>query len=502
MTQPQKAALLFALGLVVLVLAWWTTVGQLADILWNVDIYSHGLLVPFISLWLIWREEDEGLPRPALPSAFGAALLLPIALVWLVGEAMEASIVQHVALVLAIQAMFLAVYGGGVVRRHLFALFFLFFMIPAGDGLILPLQKLTTAMVTWGLDVAGIQHQTEGVFIQLSGGLYEVAAACAGLKFFFTSIVTGVLLCHLAFTSWRRRMVMLLASVLVPVVANAGRVFTILLIAEATDQDFAKGVDHIVYGWVFLSFVLLILIACAYRLSDKGEETAKPITPASGSWALRPWHAALLLPIVASLWISASTRARTVCELPPLDAPECEDCAYRLLPSVKGQIPFELNGADATATMLYRDGGQRFSVFAAAFMPDRRGHRMVQGPYRTLRDDWLVFAGAPVSDQTANGITYAETVVWRGAERQLVWRAYLTGGKFVGAGDRAVKLELGLARLLGRSADGATVIVATSMEDGIEPAREALKKFLSTFPPDRFLWEQLTDKKDGAVCAE
>jgi EpsI family protein len=183
-------------------------------------------------------------------------------------------------------------------------------------------------------------------------------------------------------------------------------------------------------------------------------------------------------------------------------APECEDCAYRLLPSVKGQIPFELNGADATATMLYRDGGQRFSVFAAAFMPDRRGHRMVQGPYRTLRDDWLVFAGAPVSDQIAGGITYAEAVVWRGAERQLVWRAYLIGGRFVSAGGRAVKLELGLARLLGRPADGATIIVATSMEDGMDAARAALEKFLSTFPPDRFLWRQLTDKKDGAVCAE
>lgn len=501
MSQSHKALLLFALGLAVLVGAWWGTVSQLADIFWNVDIYSHGLLVPLISLWLIWRREEDELPRPGTPSRTGALFLLPVALLWLVGEAMEASIVQHVALVLALQTLFLTVYGPAATRRHLFALFFLFFMIPMGSGLILPLQKLTTAMVTWGLSITGIEHQTEGVFIQLSGGLYEVAEACAGLKFFITSIVTGVLLCHLAFESWSRRGAMLLASVLVPIVANAGRVFTILLIAEATDQDFAKGVDHVVYGWVFLSFVLLVLIAGAYRFSDKREETVTAATPTEG-WSPRYWHAAMLLPALVSLWVMSSSRARMTCELPPVEPPVCEDCGYRLLPNVKGQVPFELNGADATSTMLYRDGGQRFSVFAAAFMPDRRGHRMVQGAYRTLREDWLVFAGAPVGDQTVGGVSYSETVVWRGAERQLVWRAYMIGGQFTSASGRAVKLELGMARLLGRPADGATLIIATSMGDGIETARGALERFLSTFPPDRFLWEQLMDAEDGAVCAE
>ena len=98
----------------------------------------------------------------------------------------------------------------------------------------------------WGRKLSEVSFQAEGVLITLSNGLYEIAAACAGLKFLFTSLVTGVLLCHLAFESWWRRILMLVAAVLVPVLANAGRVFTTLLIAEATDQDFAKSIDHIV----------------------------------------------------------------------------------------------------------------------------------------------------------------------------------------------------------------------------------------------------------------
>ena len=499
MSSLQKASVLFILLLALVLAAWWGTVQHMVDILWSADVYSHGLLVPVISLWLIWRNSEDGVVAGP-PAATGAVLLLPISLLWVVGEAMEAAILQHLALVFAIQALFLACFGWRMTWQNLFPLFFLFFMVPFGGGFVKPLQILTTDMVTWGLDISGVDYQAEGVLIRLANGLYEVAEACAGLKFLFTSIVTGVLLCYIAFESWWRRATMLLASFLVPIIANAGRVYTTLLIAEATDQDFAKSIDHVVYGWVFLSFVLLILIAGAYRFSDRHDHV-RAYRRSSARWSVHWWHGAALLPMLAALWMTTTSARPATCDMAAIDPPGCADCDYRVLPSGHAQSPFELLGADASHTFLYRRGATRFLVYAALFAPDRADHRMVQGAYQTLRDDWLVLAGGATTDQRVDGVSFSETVVWRGPERQLVWRAHYTGGAFAESG-RDAKISLGLSRLKGNAADGAALIIATDMRDGIDAARDDLRKFLSTFPPERFLWTQLTEAEDKAICAE
>ena len=184
-----------------------------------------------------------------------------MSVLWPLGGAAEAAILQHVAFIGAIQCLVLASLGIALYRVILFPLLFLFAFVPFGDQILVPLQVFTAKMVIWALDVTGVAHQSDGVLIQLSSGLFEVAAACAGVRFLFSSLVTGILLCHLAFRSWRRRALMVLASVAVPVLANVVRVYGTLLISEATDISFAKDVDHIVYGWGFLSVVLLILIA-------------------------------------------------------------------------------------------------------------------------------------------------------------------------------------------------------------------------------------------------
>ena len=502
MTVMQKTCALFALMVSILLVAWWPSVLHLLDIVWNVDVYSHALIVPFASIWLVWRNfEDGGHVGP--PSVWGAVALVPITLLWMVGSAMEAGILQHLALVLAVQSLFLACFGWQAMKRNLFPLAFLFLVIPFGGGFVVPLQRITADMVIFLLQVTGVEFQAEGVLIELSNGLYEIAAACAGLKFLFTSVVTGVLLCYLAFESWTRRLVMLFASVLVPILANTGRVYTTLLIAEATDQDFAKSIDHVVYGWVFLSFVLFILIAIAYRFSDRREEaTAVSRSAPSGVGGVRAWHALIFVPIVAAIWMNQSAQTgTTVCNTESGPPPMCEECGYRLLPATHTQGVYQFEGTDADKHFMYRRGGERFSVIAGLFAPDRENHRVIQATYRGLQDDWLVLDGADVANQTVGGVQYNEMVMWRGNDRALVWRAYFADGQFAkGASD--AKLRLGMARLAGRRPDAAALVFIHDMTGGLEEGRAELEKFLSTFPPDRFLWSELTTAKGETVCAE
>lgn len=134
MTEVQKRSGLFCLMAAVLIVAWWPTVQHLFDVVWNVDTYSHALIVPFASAWLVWRnfEDDQ---RMGAPSVWGAAALVPITVLWMMGRAMEAAIVQHLALLLGVQAVFLACFGWQATKRNFFPLAFLFLVIPLGAGL-------------------------------------------------------------------------------------------------------------------------------------------------------------------------------------------------------------------------------------------------------------------------------------------------------------------------------------------------------------------------------
>ncbi|WP_262691496.1 exosortase A [Kordiimonas aestuarii] len=481
--------------------AWQDTLEHIFYIVWNRDVYSHGVTVPVVTLWLVWRCITEAAIPP--PQAYGraASLVLLAVLLWMLGAALEARVLEHVALVGILQALVIMVYGPAVYRQILFPMLFLFLVIPVGGGLVHPLQRVTAESVIWLLDVVGVPHEAEGVLIRLRGGLYEVAEACAGLKFFFASVVTGVLLCHLAFKSWDRRAVMLTAALIVPVVANIIRVFTILLIAEATDQDFAKSIDHIVYGWVFLSIVLFILIIGAYRFSDRAEQVVVATAPVNWSvWQPRVFFLVAFLPLGASLWMSG-TESALICNIAPVAQPLCDDCGYRPLPDLINQQPYGLQKVDASETFLYRHGGQRIAVYVAMVAPDRKNHRLIQTAHTTLRDDWLELGGAPTRDITHEDVNYREAVLRRERERLLVWRAFYVGGEFRGSVASA-KAAFGKARLLGRSANGAELIIATDMSEDIDAARAQLQKFLSTFPADSFLWKQLRNAEGRAICAE
>ena len=236
--------LLFFAAITCLFFAWFDTIKHMLGIIWTVDTFSHGLFVPLISVALIWSRRGALKTITLEYSWWGGLSLLLSCLIWLVGTAAEVRLFEHVAFIAAMQSLIILILGWQFYKAILFPSLFLFLMVPFGQSIVTPLQLITADMVIASLDILAIPYQAEGVLISLSSGLYEVAQACAGVRFFFTSLVAGILLSYLVFHSIWRRIAILVAAMVIPVFANIIRVLTILLIAENTDQSFAKDVDH------------------------------------------------------------------------------------------------------------------------------------------------------------------------------------------------------------------------------------------------------------------
>ena len=228
--------------------------------------YNHGVLVPAVGgglIWLGWRrgERPAGWPVALIGVAAGAAL-------YAAGTLLDARIGQHAGVAVMLAAAACAVLGRSAATRHRFAIGFLLLMVPFGEGLVPALQEVTARAIMGATALFGVPAIRDGMVIATPAGDFEVAEACAGLRFMIASLVTGVLCAHLFFTTRAKQVAMLAAAALVPVLANAVRASGIVLVAEATDMRVAAGADHLIYGWAFFALVTGAVVLFAYRRAE------------------------------------------------------------------------------------------------------------------------------------------------------------------------------------------------------------------------------------------
>ena len=262
---PVRAALGGALALLGLAFGMGEGLSHLVRT-WSVTpTYAHGFLVPLVAAWLIGTNWRGGPPRGWPLALTGAACG---ALLHALGSLADAQIAQHAGIALFAAGAAASVLGRRAAIRHRFALLFLVFMVPFGESLVPALQALTAQGIMGLTALFGVLAWREGTLITTPAGLFEVAEACAGLRFVIASLATGTLCAHLFFTSVWKQAAMILTSLTVPILANLLRAGGIVLVASATDMKVAAGADHLIYGWGFFAVVTLGLVLGALRLAE------------------------------------------------------------------------------------------------------------------------------------------------------------------------------------------------------------------------------------------
>ncbi len=265
----RKPLLVVAFALAALIALFARDAADMAGLWWNISTYQHCLYIVPITGWLIWLRRPEVVQTTPAGWLPGLALVLGASLVWLMGQAGGVAIVRHVGLVLMVQASIVAILGPAAVRAILFPLFYLIFLVPFGDELTGPMQTLTARMTMGLLHLTGVPASIDGVFITTRAGWFEVAEACAGVKFLVAMVAYGALAAHVCFRSPLRRTLFMAAALTVPVLANAVRAWATIFAAEFVGVKAATGFDHIVYGWVFFALVMIAIMGAAWPFFDR-----------------------------------------------------------------------------------------------------------------------------------------------------------------------------------------------------------------------------------------
>jgi exosortase A len=463
---------------------------HLVYIWWDNSTYGHCLLVPPIIAWLVWQRR-EGLvrlaPQPWLP---GAALIFAAGLLWLLGEFAGVALVRHAALVFMLQASVPTIFGLAVTRALAFPVFFALFMIPVGEQLVPYLQTITAKFCIELLELAGVPAYIDGVFISIPNGDFEVAEACSGVRFLIAMVAFGALVANVCFKSWPRRVAFMIASVVIPIVANGFRAWGTIYIAHLSTPEFARSVDHVIYGWLFFAFVMALTLAIGWRFFDRPvddpfitPEALQPPTARPAPVTVLGAAGAVALAVAAAAPAYAAVAAARGPEAPTagLALPSLEGWRRAPVAGVPWQPHYQ--GATATALASYVDAaGQPVELYVAVFDRQSEEGELVgyqQGVVPPTAEDEMGWAWAgnrpPPPGGSAAQINYGNVV-------RDVWQYYWVNGKLVGS-PYAAKLEGLKARLLGGPPQAATVVISAQRIDPLVPARPALERFAAQLGP-------------------
>lgn len=236
------------------------------------DTYSHILLIPFISLVLLWIERNRLLKTPTGGTSSAAGLLLLAgvalgALGWRSPAAVSESDWPALAILgflFLIWAGFLFFYGASAFKAGLFPLLFLLLMVPLPgfllDRFVVWLQVGSADVAEWVFHLSGTPVLRQGLFFALPHVTIEVAKECSGIRSTQALLITCLLAGHLFLrTNWRRT-VLLAVAVPVLIIKNGVRIATLTLLAVHVDPSFLTGHLHHDGGFVFFTLGMLILL--------------------------------------------------------------------------------------------------------------------------------------------------------------------------------------------------------------------------------------------------
>lgn len=257
--------------------------------------YGHCWFVLPIALYLAWdrRAAAVGLaPRPIL---WPALLAIPGALAWLAAERVGIMEGRQLVAVGFLQLLFLAVLGWRLAWAFSAPLLYLFFLVPFGAFLTNDLQRFTAVFTDIGLQVSGIPYVMDQFTIEIPEGVFYIAEACAGLRFLIAAIAFGALYACLIYRSPWRRVAFMLASCVIPVIANGFRALGIIVLGHILGSSQAVAADHVIYGWVFFSTVILLLILAGLPFREDRGEPPAPQPDRAPPAAAAVWLAGVLL---------------------------------------------------------------------------------------------------------------------------------------------------------------------------------------------------------------
>ncbi len=239
---------------------------ELAFDWWNNPDYSHGLLLPFVTLYLIWQKKGKLAGSPAAPSKLGLMVMLGSLGLLFAGHLGAEFFISRVSLLLFLGGLVLFFFGWKHLRIVSFPLGLLFLAIPLPAvifyQLTFPLQLIASQLATFFLETSMVPVLREGNVIVLPNITLEVVEACSGIRSLFSLMTLTILYGYFLEGRTSFRLILIGMTVPLALFTNGLRITGTGILTQYVNPAAAEGFFHSFSGWIvfLIAFGLLFVI--------------------------------------------------------------------------------------------------------------------------------------------------------------------------------------------------------------------------------------------------
>tara|TARA_A100000164_G_C21928997_1_gene784586 strand:+ start:353 stop:1357 length:1005 start_codon:yes stop_codon:yes gene_type:complete len=225
--------------------------------------YSHGYIIPFVSIAVLWHKRADLKAAPKQLCQMGLIIIImALAMHWL-GAKMQQTRISLISLILILWGLPFYFYGWKVAKLLIFPCSYLIFCVPLNflDALSGPLQQIATTLAYNILQNLGIECQRVGTQLISPYFQLNVEAPCSGLRSLLAMTALTAVYAYYTQKGLAKKWLLFLASIPIAVAGNIGRIISIALVSMTAGQKFGAGLHHDWSGYVLFSLAIALMIA-------------------------------------------------------------------------------------------------------------------------------------------------------------------------------------------------------------------------------------------------
>ena len=496
----------FILLIVAAVPVYWLGFTSLAAA-WSTAEYSHGPLIPMISLYLFLREMRKAPavdPNAPVDRRPGIALILFALVFGIFGNLVRIPDIVTYALILWVGGVVLVCMGWERGRQHQLPVLHLIFMLPLPQfvfwQLTIFLQLVSSELGVWFIRLAGVPVFLEGNVIDLGVYKLQVAEACSGLRYLFPILSFSYLFGILYRGPFWHKAVLFLMAAPLTVFMNSFRIGMIGVLVNSYGIEHAEGFLHFFEGWVIFGACVGILFLMAIglqRLTRDPKPLADTIDLDTTGFAAQLRRLPAIAPargiIVAALITLAVSVVFVATPAPPAILVDRDPFALfpRSLGVWTGQVERlepdieQVLGANDYISATYQAPGEAgyVNIFAAFYLKQTEGSGIHSPEVCLPVGGWEVFSITPtpvsIPGTVYGDFTVNRAVIQKGLSKQLVYYWFEQRGKRM-TNDYLAKASVVWDSLTIGRTDGALVrfVTAIGAEETEAEAEARMQRFM------------------------
>lgn len=227
--------------------------------------YSHGILVPFVSGFLIWQmREDLAAIRPSR-SPWGMPLVVAGLIIHLGSSLFRIYFTSGFSMLIVLTGLILFVYGSKTFKKIVFPVCFLIFMIPVPLVVIttisFKMKILAAQIATAALNGMGLAAVRSGSVLKMQHTYVVVDDVCSGLRSLISLTALGSIFAYWMKGPTYKRIILFCSTIPIAIATNVLRIIFLAFVSEVWGAEYAVGFIHDFSGFMVFALAFILLYA-------------------------------------------------------------------------------------------------------------------------------------------------------------------------------------------------------------------------------------------------